>query len=143
MSKKKWSKEDLTVVYYFSKWGLTGLDVTEEELVESVLDTTHYSFNSQTANFRFLLNLDGHKLEHASKAMITLIEETKNLTMTQVRNIVIDIINKERLEDRPTVAEKDAKSHNDKIAKLAEEKNQKSRTRFADHIKKLNLRKLD
>ena len=147
MSKKKWSKDDLTIAYYFSKWNLTGLGIEQDELVESVLNTTHYSFNSQVANFRSILNIEGHQLEHASKAMKDLIVEYKGLTMMQVRIIVIDFIMAEQTEERPTVAETDAKAHNEKIAKQTEKLNQKSRVTWAQHIKGLqkhrNLKKID
>jgi len=67
MKKRIWSKQELTIAYYVAKFNLNGLEnISLSELAEDVIkNTTKQSLNMQVANFRYLLDIPGHKLEDA------------------------------------------------------------------------------
>lgn len=92
--KRIWSKEELIIAYYISKWDLNGLNVSEDELVEAVIGrTTIPSLRMQVSNFRYLMNIEGQQLSHASEDMKELVGELQNTTVTNVRRMVLDYIN--------------------------------------------------
>lgn len=138
-SKRIWNKEELTIAYYIAKWGLTGIDVTPEELAESVIgDTTEASLQMQVANFRSILNIEGFQLDHTSKAQNDLINEYKNTTMTQIRaqviskiqssvsNIISNKKKKNALESSKRVQSLNAdlqKNHDNKVASMQKYRN--------------------
>ena len=138
-SKRIWNKEELIIAYYIAKWGLTGIDVTPEELAESVIgDTTEASLQMQVANFRSILNIEGFQLDHTSKAQNDLINEYKNTTMTQIRaqviskiqssvsNIISNKKKKNALESSKRVQSLNAdlqKNHDNKVASMQKYRN--------------------
>ena len=87
-----WNNEELTIAYYASKYGsLNGLNMRKDEIVNYVIgNTTERSFDMQVANFNYLLGLDGSQLEDYSKAMVEVVENLKNKTVTQVREIILN-----------------------------------------------------
>ena len=91
----EWSKTELTIAYYLAKWDYTGLGISAEDIVDSVIpETTVHSLNMQTANFRYLLNIDGYKLSDASKLMKEIIGKYQNSTREMVRKLVLKSIQK-------------------------------------------------
>ena len=87
-SKRMWTKEELIIAYYIAKWDYNGLQATENDLVDIAIgNTTKASLSMHVANFRYLLNIDGYKLENTSKLMDVIVEELKDKTITQVRSI--------------------------------------------------------
>lgn len=95
MSSKKriWSKDELTIAYYIAKWGYAGLRISEYDFAEYIIGNTSIpSLKMQVANFRYLLGIDGFKLEDASKAMKDLTEELSNSTITQVRRMILNYV---------------------------------------------------
>ena len=93
MRKKDWSKEELTIAYYIAKWDLSGIDSTMEELALVVIgNTTVKSLDMQVMHFRRLLNLEENTLFANSKRMEELRKDYKDLTMTQVRKLVVSKI---------------------------------------------------
>ena len=106
-----WNNEELTIAYYITKWGYSGLDISEEDLVNGVIgNTTAASLLKQTANFRDIMNIEGFKLGNgqAQPAKEAVVEELKNMTMTQVRKLVISKIES---------SEESIKSFNKNLAK--------------------------
>lgn len=87
-----WNKQELTIAYYASKYGtLNGLKMNKEEIVNYVIgNTSERSFDMQVANFNYLLGLDGSQLEDYSKLMVEVVEDLKNKTVTQVREIIMN-----------------------------------------------------
>jgi len=91
----EWSKNDLTIAYYLTRWDYSGLGINDEDIVDSVIpNTTVHSLNMQMANFRFLLNLDGYVLSDASTLMKEIVDTFENSTTEFVKNIVINFIQK-------------------------------------------------
>ena len=96
MSKVKtqriWNQNELTIAYYASKYGtLNGLNMSKEELVDYVIgNTSERSFDMQVANFNYLLGIGESKYTDYSKAMVKVVEDLKNKTVTQVREMILD-----------------------------------------------------
>tara|TARA_R110002126_G_scaffold1823_4_gene10882 strand:+ start:381 stop:818 length:438 start_codon:yes stop_codon:yes gene_type:complete len=92
-SKRIWSKEELTIVYYIAKWDLSGIDISMEELAEAVIgNTTLVSLNMQVSHFKNILNIEETNLTGASNLMRELLEDYRDCTMTQIRARVISKI---------------------------------------------------
>lgn len=107
-----WSEKELTIAYYIAKWDFNGLGVSEEDVVELIIgETTIPSLKMQIANFRFLLNIEGYQLKDVSKAMKDLADKLKDKTMSQVRKIVLEII-----DEQSEIIEKAQISRNNKLA---------------------------
>lgn len=85
--KRIWTKSELTVAYYLAKFEGRGIKLHEDELA-GIIDTSLGSLRMQVANFRYLLNIEGWQLEHASNAMKGLIDELHGKTMTEVKRLV-------------------------------------------------------
>ncbi len=140
-SKRIWNKEELTIAYYIAKWGLTGIDITPEELAELVIgNTTEVSLQMQVTHFRSILNIEDSNLTGASNVMIELINEYKDVTMTQIRaqviskiqssvsNIISNKKKKNALESYKRVQSLNAdlqKNHDNKIASMRKYRNLK------------------
>jgi hypothetical protein len=93
--KHDWTKNDLMIAYYITKWDYSGLGIDENDIVDSVIpNTTVHSLNMQVANFRHLLNIDGYKLSDSSKLMGEIVDKYESTPMLEVRKIVLDIIDK-------------------------------------------------
>lgn len=91
--KRIWTKEELIAAYYIAKWGFNGLNIDADELVTCVIkDTTANSLEMQVSNFRFLLDIPGRQLSHASAEMYEIKSSLKDKTSTQVRRMVLDYI---------------------------------------------------
>ena len=112
-SKRIWNKEELTFAYYVSKYGtLNGLNMSKDEIVEYVIgDTTERSFDMQVANFNYILGLGDYQLDATSRLQVEIVEELKNKTVTQVRDILInyadsidEVVNSRRTKKNNTVA---------------------------------------
>lgn len=84
-----WSKDELIIAYYIARYGYSGLNICEDDLVDYVIgDTTKNSLRMQSANFRYLLGIEGYALSHTSELQREIVEELKNKTTTQVRKII-------------------------------------------------------
>lgn len=133
-TKRIWTKEELTIAYYIAKWDYNGLQISEEDLVDGVIGrTTKPSLKMQIANFRYVLGIEGFKLEHASQAMKDLADELANKTVTQVRNLVVDIIVK---SDTDIVKAQSSRS-NKAIDKRRESLNKVSEETFQNKMRAL------
>lgn len=87
--KRFWSTNELIIAYYIAKWDYIGLDLSEEDLIEYVIkDTTANSLKMQVANFRYLLNIEGSQLQHASKLMRQIADDLQHKTRIQVKRII-------------------------------------------------------
>jgi len=90
-----WTREELIITYYVTRYDLTGLGITEEDLVLGVIGgTTVHSFHMQQANFRYGLGIEGYQLDSVSRSMWNLIEEFKDKEMLDIRPMIIDYISK-------------------------------------------------
>jgi len=87
-----WNNEELTIAYYVSKYGtLNGLNIRKDEIVNYVIgNTSERSFDMQVANFNYLLGIGESQYTDYSKAMVEVVEELKNKTVTQVREIIMN-----------------------------------------------------
>lgn len=120
-SKRIWNKEELTFAYYVSKYGtLNGLNMDKEEIVNYIIgDTTERSFDMQVANFNYILgHIDSYQLDATSKLQGEIVEELKNKTVTQVRDILINYA--ESVDDKARERKVKAKNKtaNEKVAEL-------------------------
>lgn len=141
-----WSQEDLTIAYYFAKWGLSGLGLSEEELVIVIGETTRPSLLKQAANFRAYLNIEGFKLGEnktpCPKKQLTL-DTLKDKTITQVRKMVLktidsrsDLIEKVRISKQNQTAFQKRDELNEELRKNHENK-MKSISQFR-RLKRIN-----
>lgn len=83
-----WTKEELLMPYFEALYGTQELRLHEDEVVAIIGDTSVGSFRMQTANFRYLLNIEGTQLEHASKKMKLLIDELAGKTKTDIIRMI-------------------------------------------------------
>jgi hypothetical protein len=96
----KWSKEDTIVTYFFVKFGIKGLPVKDEkELAEFVIGTSVVSLQMQAANIRYLLGYEDGVLTDFSKVQSDVVDQYKNTSVEELKQIVIDIILKRDFED--------------------------------------------
>ena len=133
-SKRIWSKEELTIVYYIAKWDLSGIDITMEELANAVIgNTTLVSLNMQVSHFRSILDIEETNLTGASNVMRELVEEYKDFTMTQIR---AKVVSKIQSSDSDIISHRKKKvslESSKRVAKL----NEASRLVFENKIKGL------
>ena len=132
-SNKIWTKEDLTIAYYIAKWDYSGLGINEDGLVEVIGNTTKASLLKQTANFRFILGIDGYKLNGSSKNKKVLADELQNKTITQVRKIVLDAIESSDYD----VQKAEGTRTNTIIKKRTDKLNEESEQAFQNKLKAL------
>jgi hypothetical protein len=141
--KRIWSTEELTIAYYISKWDYSGLNISEEDLVNGVIcDTTVASLRMNVANFRNLLNIEGFNLDHTTKAQKQLVEDLKDVTMMQVRQSVLAKISSsfENIKEQKVVKEINKKS--EKLAKANKELQAEFERKLALAQKGRNLKKI-
>lgn len=92
-AKRFWTREELIIAYYIAKWDYSGLNISEHDFANYVItDTTVASLRMQTACFRQLLGLDGHRLAHCSELMKELVKELENKTISQVRKLIFSYV---------------------------------------------------
>jgi hypothetical protein len=97
MRKKIWSKEDLVIALFVSKFGIRGLGIDKAYLVREVIKgTTVRSLNLQAANIRAMLGLEGRKLYSSSKLKISVCEEFGLQPYSILRQIVLKMILKSK-----------------------------------------------
>lgn len=135
MKKRIWTKEELTITYYITKYGMSGLNVSFENIAGGIIpNTSTPSLKMQMACFRFILDIEGYKLEHGSKAMKVLYEELKDKTITQIRNQVKEIISKSEY----AIENAKVSQNNTKAYKRRDELNKASEKTFSERLKFLN-----
>jgi hypothetical protein len=118
-SKRIWNNNELIIAYYVAKWDVNGLKMTEEELAEYVIgNTSAQSLKMQAANFRHLLGIEGYTLEDASQAQRDVVEQLKNSTVTQVRNMIFTYTDSVQEEFDARKASKTNKAVNEKRDQL-------------------------
>lgn len=121
-SKRIWNNNELIIAYYIAKWDVNGLKMTEEELAEFVIgNTSTQSLKMQAANFRHLLGIEGYTLEDASNAQRDVVEQLKNKTVTQVRNIIFtyaDSVSEQVATLKATKSNKVVNEKRDELNKL-------------------------
>jgi hypothetical protein len=133
-SKRIWTNQELTIAYYMAKWNMNGIGITEQALVDGVIGNTSVgSFRMQVANFRYLLDIEGCQLTHASKKMKELCEKLSNKTMTQVRRMVIKAIKQSDVSSEYY----STKKNNEAAYKRRDELNQLSETNYQNKLKQL------
>lgn len=137
-SKKRiWNEKELTIAYYIAKWDMLGVGVELEDLVNEVIgDTTVNSLNMQVANFRFLLNIPGRQLEHASNVMKELVDKYQNQTMTQMRRLLNVIISESDVKIEKAKTRRNNDTANEKRDVLNEQER-------IDHLNKMKSWKND
>lgn len=90
-SKRIWSSEELTIAFYIAKYGVEQLKMDEGFIVDYVIgDTSVASLKMQVANFNELLDLDGPRLSHYSKAMVTVVENNDNKSQKDLTQEIFD-----------------------------------------------------
>lgn len=120
-SKRIWNNNELIIAYYVAKWDVNGLNMTEDELAEYVIgNTSTQSLRMQAANFKHLLGIEGYTLEDASQAQRDVVEQLKNSTVTQVRNIIFTYTDSVQEEFDARKASKVNKEVNEKRDQLNE-----------------------
>jgi len=93
MRKKIWSKEDLVIALFVSKFGIRGLGVDKAYLVREIIKgTTVRSLNLQAANIRAMLGIEGRKLYSSSKLKISVCEELGLQPYSILRQVVLKMI---------------------------------------------------
>lgn len=134
-AKRIWNKKELIIAYYIAKWGIHGLGVESEDLVESVIgDTTVKSLEMQISNFRFILDLPGNRLEHAGATKIKLAEELQNVTYTNIKKMVLGMIN----ESGAKIKKAKISRNNKQTMDRRDELNARSQKNFKNKMKEMN-----
>lgn len=96
----KWNKDDTIITFYYVKYGLKGLPVRDEkELAECVIGSTRTSLQMQSSNIRYILGYDGGTLTDFSKIQHDVVNEFIKKSEDNVRDIVLNIIDKRDFED--------------------------------------------
>lgn len=123
-----WNQSELTIAYYASKYGtLNGLNMSKEELVNYVIgNTSERSFDMQVANFNYLLGIGDSKYTDYSKAMVQVVEDLKNKTVTQVREIILDYA----ISIDEQVAKRKTELQNKKVSTKTQELNEELNKNF-------------
>lgn len=94
MKTKKWTTNDQLIAYYFAKYDGVGLNISEEEFSDTIIGTSTQSLKMQIANFRYLLNLEGYKLSHASRLQKEVIDRFDCLSQAGVKRIILTYVDK-------------------------------------------------
>lgn len=136
MKKRIWTKGELTIAYYIAKWNYNGLGADEAHIVDNVIgDTTRASLNMQTANFRYLLGIEGPQLDHTSQLQADIVEEYKNKTVTQMRKVLDNIIEPLSLK----IKERKVFTNNSKTKERANALNEQSELNFHNKLKAMRM----
>lgn len=132
-----WNQKELTIAYYASKYGtLNGLNMSKEELVNYVIgNTSERSFDMQVANFNYLLGIGESKYTDYSKAMVQVVEELKNKTVTQVREMILDYA----IEIDEVVARRKTELANKKVSTKTQELNDELNKNFEAKLNAMRL----
>lgn len=132
-----WNQKELTIAYYASKYGtLNGLNMSKEELVNYVIgNTSERSFDMQVANFNYLLGIGESKYTDYSKAMVQVVEELKNKTVTQVREMILDYA----IEIDEVVAKRKTDLANKKVSTKTQELNDELNKNFEAKLNAMRL----
>jgi len=92
MGKKKWTKREMRIVYFITKFGFSGIDFLGEVRgiygITNILNTSPKGLAYQIAGFRSLLGLTRDPelyVERTSKAQQEIVREFDNKTVSQVR----------------------------------------------------------
>lgn len=129
--KRIWTKGELRIAYYIAKWGYHALNITEEELVDHVIgDTSTTSLRRQSANFRFILGIDGYQLEHVSRAQKNLVDELASQNQQQVRRDITAFIDHRSDE----IFDRKVSSHNKVVEKKKEDLNNQLQLDFKNKL---------
>ena len=96
----KWNKDDTIVTFYYVKHELKGLPVKDEkELAEFVIGSSKAALLMQAANIRFILGYEAGTLTDFSQIQSDVVDEFKNMSVEELKEIVIGIIMKRDFED--------------------------------------------
>lgn len=137
-TQKKWSKIELIIAYYIAKWDYNGLSITEDELVNCILDTSKASLKFQVMRFRSLLGLGEEWMEsEGCKANKEVVDELANITVVRVRKMVADYIEENACQELKNKTE--TKSINKEVNKRRDALNEQSKVNFENklaHLKK-------
>ena len=124
-----WNQEDLTIAYYYAKFGTAQLGMGEEGLA-TVIGSTKASLIKQAANFRDCLGIDGFKLKNSSTKKCETCDLLENKTITQVRAMVLATI-----ESRSDILEaKQRKAENKTANERRDELNAQSQKNFENKM---------
>ena len=95
-----WDKDDTIINLYYVKYGIQGLPVKDvKDLAENVIGSTISSLDMQSANIRFVLGEDVGVLDCYSKTQENVVNEYNVDSKEDLKNIVINIINKRDIEE--------------------------------------------
>ena len=91
MKTRTWNNDELSIAYYIANYGLVGLDIKDIELRELMtLSKTSKSFESMVQDFKNILS--DSNVFPISKTCRDFVKNTRDSTMTQVRNKVSSVI---------------------------------------------------
>ena len=90
-----WDKDDTILTLYFVKYDLKGLPVkNEKDLAEGVIGSTKASLVMQAANIRYVLGFTEGILDCFSDIQKKVVDEYNTKTFEELKDIVVEIINK-------------------------------------------------
>lgn len=90
-----WDKDDTIITLYFVKFDTKGLPVKDDkDLAEGVIGSTKASLHMQAANIRYVLGYDEGVLDCFSDIQKKVVDEYNTKTFEELKDIVIDIIDK-------------------------------------------------
>ena len=89
----KWDKDDTIITLYYTKFGTKHLPVKDDkELAETVIGSSLDSLKMQSSNVNFVLGKNYGTLNCFSKLQKQVVEELKNKSETDLKDMVLDII---------------------------------------------------
>jgi hypothetical protein len=90
-----WDKDDTILTLYFVKYDLKGLPVkSEKDLAEGVIGASKASLVMQAANVKYVLGYTEGTLDCFSDIQKKVVDEYNTKTFEELKEIVIDIIDK-------------------------------------------------
>ena len=92
-----WTKDDLTLCFYYTKYGIKNLYYNTEKQISDFIGTSVVSLKKQSMNFRFLMGKDTQVLSDYSKLQKEVFENLNGLGQLQVLDMVKKIINQDEL----------------------------------------------
>ena len=92
----KWTKEDSIISLFYSKFGISGLNVANEnDLATNVIGTSIDSLKMMRLNYNYLMNT-GSKLGHVSSVQRIVFNEYSDKSFNSFKRSVNKIISKRK-----------------------------------------------